>query len=128
MRGSQFAASSHLLETLARLSYSRGDAVDKADFLPSSSSSAASRILIFNCTCGRSGLSLLGTLLAALSSTSSAQPSQPFAHVIFCTNTTYSSGASKGGKPFFLSLLTMPLRREPEKTHKPQSMYLSGPY
>ncbi|GAA5974729.1 hypothetical protein JCM11641_007243 [Rhodosporidiobolus odoratus] len=74
----------------------RGDAVDKADFLPSSSSSAASRILIFNCTSGRSGLSLLGTLLAALSSTSSAQPSQPFAHVIFCTNTTYSSGASKG--------------------------------
>lgn len=54
------------------------------------SSDASVRALIFNCTSGRSGLSLLGTLLSSLSS-------QPFQHVIFCTNTTYSTGASSGG-------------------------------
>ncbi|TNY17987.1 FolC bifunctional protein [Rhodotorula diobovata] len=53
------------------------------------SSDASVRALIFNCTSGRSGLSLLGTLLSSLSS-------QPFQHVIFCTNTTYSTGASSG--------------------------------
>ncbi|GAA6056511.1 hypothetical protein JCM3770_006853 [Rhodotorula araucariae] len=52
-------------------------------------SDASTRALIFNCTSGRSGLSLLGTLLSSLSS-------QPFQHVIFCTNTTYASGTSSG--------------------------------
>ncbi|GAA5908446.1 hypothetical protein JCM8208_006198 [Rhodotorula glutinis] len=52
-------------------------------------SDASVRALIFNCTSGRSGLSLLGTLLSSLSS-------QPFQHVIFCTNTTYSTGSSSG--------------------------------
>ncbi|GAA6006148.1 hypothetical protein JCM11491_002049 [Sporobolomyces phaffii] len=55
----------------------------------------ASRTLVFNCTSGRSGLSLLGTLLESLPDATSGPP-QPFDHVIFCTNTTYSSGTSKG--------------------------------
>ncbi|GAA5886902.1 hypothetical protein JCM16303_006754 [Sporobolomyces ruberrimus] len=55
----------------------------------------ASRTLVFNCTSGRSGLSLLGTLLESLPHSSSGLP-QPFDHVIFCTNTTFSSGTSKG--------------------------------
>ena len=56
-------------------------------------SSEKKRILIFNCTSGRSGNSLLGTLLEELS-----PELNPFSHVIFCTNTTYSGGVSKGGK------------------------------
>ncbi|KAI5474406.1 hypothetical protein MNV49_003374 [Pseudohyphozyma bogoriensis] len=59
------------------------------DWFAESSSASAKKVLIFNCTSGRSGLSLLGTLLLAL-------PPSPFSHVVFCTNTTYSSGASKG--------------------------------
>ncbi|BGP18669.1 hypothetical protein JCM10213_002913 [Rhodosporidiobolus nylandii] len=55
------------------------------------STTPSTRILIFNCTSGRSGLSLLGTLLSAVSS-----QAQPFERVIFCTNTTYASGSSKG--------------------------------
>ncbi|KAL8278669.1 hypothetical protein RQP46_008961 [Phenoliferia psychrophenolica] len=55
---------------------------------------ANDRILIFNCTSGRSGLSLLGTLLDTLALSSSSPP--PFSQVIFCTSTTYSSGTSKG--------------------------------
>ena len=50
---------------------------------------ARTRVLVFNCTAGRSGLSLLGTLLSSLGS-------QPFSHVIFCTNTSYKDGHSKG--------------------------------
>ncbi|KAK4050828.1 Folylpolyglutamate synthetase [Microbotryomycetes sp. JL201] len=50
------------------------------------------RALVFNCTSGRSGHSLLSTLLASVSTASTS----PFQHVIFCTNTTYSSGESKG--------------------------------
>ncbi|KAM0790828.1 hypothetical protein ACM66B_004673 [Microbotryomycetes sp. NB124-2] len=50
------------------------------------------RALVFNCTSGRSGHSLLSTLLASVATVSSS----PFQHVIFCTNTTYSSGESKG--------------------------------
>ncbi|GAA6060839.1 hypothetical protein JCM10212_005257 [Sporobolomyces blumeae] len=55
----------------------------------------ASRTLVFNCTSGRSGHSLLSTLLSSLPRSSPDLP-QPFDHVIFCTNTTFSSGTSKG--------------------------------
>ncbi|GAA5939415.1 tetrahydrofolate synthase [Sporobolomyces koalae] len=55
----------------------------------------ASRTLVFNCTSGRSGLSLLSTLLESLSRSGTGL-TQPFDHVIFCTNTTYRSGTSKG--------------------------------
>jgi folylpolyglutamate synthase len=56
--------------------------------------------LIFNCTSGRSGLSLLGALTSSLSPDASEPPTskQPFKHVIFCTNTTFASGSSKGGE------------------------------
>ncbi|GAA6005073.1 tetrahydrofolate synthase [Rhodotorula paludigena] len=56
------------------------------------SDSPSNRVLIFNCTSGRSGLSLLGALLDSFSASSR----QPFQHVVFCTNTTYSTGSSKG--------------------------------
>lgn len=56
------------------------------------------RVLIFNCTSGRSGLSLIGTLLDTLALSAASPP--PFDQVIFCTNTTYSSGTSKGGMCF----------------------------
>lgn len=55
-------------------------------------------MLIFNCTSGRSGLSLLGALTSALSPGESQPAVQPFKHVIFCTNTTFASGTSKGGE------------------------------
>ncbi|KWU45852.1 FolC bifunctional protein [Rhodotorula sp. JG-1b] len=62
---------------------------------------SAERVLIFNCTSGRSGLSLLGALTSSLSppdgsNSANKQQSQPFKHVIFCTNTTFASGSSKG--------------------------------
>lgn len=67
---------------------------------------SADRVLIFNCTSGRSGLSLLGALTSSLSSSDASKPTttnkqqqqQPFKHVIFCTNTTFASGSSKGGE------------------------------
>ncbi|GAA5991781.1 hypothetical protein JCM10908_001140 [Rhodotorula pacifica] len=64
------------------------------------SQTSATRALIFNCTSGRSGLSLLGALTSALSPSSDASknPHHIFKHVIFCTNTTYASGSSKGGE------------------------------
>lgn len=56
------------------------------------------RFLIFNCTSGRSGTDLLSSLLSALSpSPSPSHLAQPFDHVVFCTNTTFASGDSKGG-------------------------------
>ena len=54
-----------------------------------------SRILIFNCTSGRNAESLLGSLINVFKA--KKQGSKLFDHVIFCTNTTYSSGQSKGG-------------------------------
>ncbi|GAA5869112.1 hypothetical protein JCM3774_003954 [Rhodotorula dairenensis] len=62
------------------------------------SKATAERALIFNCTSGRSGLSLLGALTSSLSPDESKPAVQPFKHVIFCTNTTYASGSSKGGE------------------------------
>lgn len=62
-------------------------------------------MLIFNCTHGRSAL----TLLEALQTRAPALPESSadssltdrgtwFDEVIFCSNTTYSSGISKGGQ------------------------------
>lgn len=68
------------------------------------SQESAERVLIFNCTSGRSGLSLLGALTSSLSPPNASKPTttnnkqQPFKHVIFCTNTTFASGSSKGGE------------------------------
>lgn len=62
------------------------------------------RALVFNCTSGRSGHALLGTLVGALRAASAQagaakhETQEPFHHVIFCTNTTFASGDSKGGE------------------------------
>ncbi|KAL7339224.1 Mur ligase [Rhodotorula toruloides] len=62
----------------------------------SSSENTPTRFLIFNCTSGRSGSELLSSLLSALAPPPSSELAQPFDHVVFCTNTTFASGDSKG--------------------------------
>ncbi|KZP00012.1 tetrahydrofolylpolyglutamate synthase [Calocera viscosa TUFC12733] len=63
------------------------------------------RVLIFNCTNGRSGQTLLGALLSTAASQLKklqrveVEPTLRdgfFDHVIFCTNVTYADGAFKG--------------------------------
>lgn len=56
---------------------------------------APHRILVFNCTSGRSGKALLQTLVDSLSPTMEKQIL--FTNVIISTNVTFSSGVSKGG-------------------------------
>ncbi|KAL7409098.1 Mur ligase [Mrakia frigida] len=78
----------------------KGDGVAKRK-LVGEEVEGAERILIFNCTNGRSASSLLTSLLSqAPSSSSDASPTLNrgffFDKVIFCTNTTYASGDSKG--------------------------------
>ncbi|EPQ59922.1 FolC bifunctional protein [Gloeophyllum trabeum ATCC 11539] len=58
------------------------------------------RALIFNCTGGRTGSSLLGTLLTRIgdqlkASGSDEESTRFFDHVIFCTNVTYADGGFK---------------------------------
>ena len=58
-------------------------------------------VLIFNCSGGRAGEALLGTLLEAGSSAtkrSATDLGETFDTVIFCTNVTYISGDFKGGE------------------------------
>jgi folylpolyglutamate synthase len=62
----------------------------------------AKRVLIFNCTHGRSGTTLLGALLDSFRTKLDAYNSETtldafFDDVIFCTNITYSDGTFKGG-------------------------------
>ncbi|KZS97779.1 tetrahydrofolylpolyglutamate synthase [Sistotremastrum niveocremeum HHB9708] len=64
---------------------------------------SATRVLIFNCTNGRTGEEFLSQILATISSQltllqedASAHGVGWFNHVIFCTNVTYADGASKG--------------------------------
>jgi folylpolyglutamate synthase len=62
------------------------------------------RILVFNCTSGRSGRTFLETIyakIAAWAKRNRHEPSQFFDHVIFCTNVTYADGHFKGGKPIY---------------------------
>ncbi|KIY49346.1 FolC bifunctional protein [Fistulina hepatica ATCC 64428] len=59
------------------------------------------RVLIFNCTSGRSGPKFLGTMLETAVAeyqrlNYTQDPRAMFEHVIFCTNVTYSSGTFKG--------------------------------
>ncbi|TCD64329.1 Folylpolyglutamate synthetase [Steccherinum ochraceum] len=58
------------------------------------------RILIFNCTSGRSGSSFLGSMLAKAATQLQLHQSNEvsdglFDHVIFCTNVTYADGGFK---------------------------------
>jgi len=71
-------------------------------------SSPRTRVLIFNCTHGRSGSQLLGALLNVMKSRLAlhyvgAQSEGTltrgfFDHVVFCPNVTYADGTFKGGK------------------------------
>jgi len=61
------------------------------------------RILIFNCTSGRSGSSFLSSIRATIPeqlwiSHPSEGADSFFDHVIFCTNVTYADGKFKGGE------------------------------
>jgi hypothetical protein len=63
----------------------------------------ATRILIFNCTHGRSGPSFLETVLTRIEAQLRLHGSGETSHnffdkVIFCTNVTYADGRFKGGK------------------------------
>ncbi|KAG6830844.1 hypothetical protein H0H92_014496 [Tricholoma furcatifolium] len=67
----------------------------------STEQSKATRVLVFNCTSGRSGSSFLGTVYQGISAQIGAHKSQDsadtfFEHVIFCTNVTYADGHFKG--------------------------------
>lgn len=71
-----------------------------------SCSTPMSRVLIFNCTHGRSAMSLLDSVLTKLSAqlqlhTQEDGTSSFFDHVIFCTNVTYQDGGFKGGTQVF---------------------------
>lgn len=60
------------------------------------------RVLIFNITHGRAGISFLGAMEATIAvqlklHVQDEDPQAFFDHVIFCTNVTYADGASKSG-------------------------------
>lgn len=58
-------------------------------------------VLIFNCSGGRAGETLLGALLDAGAKTSGKSRQElgrTFDKVLFCTNVTYTSGGFKGGE------------------------------
>ena len=66
-------------------------------------STRPTRILIFNCTSGRSGDAFLGSMLAKGAEqltqyTSSEDINTFFDRVIFCANVTYADGGFKGGE------------------------------
>lgn len=64
-------------------------------------------VLIFNCSGGRAGETLLGALLDAGAKTSGmtrAELGRTFDKVVFCTNVTYTSGGFKGGESVLLRL------------------------
>lgn len=66
--------------------------------------SPPTRILVFNCTSGRSGDAFLGGILVKaaaqlkLHDQNDTDASRLFDHIIFCTNVTYADGGFKGGK------------------------------
>lgn len=66
-------------------------------------------VLIFNCSGGRAGESLLGSLLDAGASKKGKKREElglGFDTVIFCTNVTYADGGFKGGTCFLLQSST----------------------
>jgi len=65
------------------------------------SSKGTTRVLVFNCTSGRSGASFLQSMMAKASDQlklyeREEEPRTLFDHVIFCTNVTYADGGFKG--------------------------------
>jgi folylpolyglutamate synthase len=59
---------------------------------------AGRRILVFNCTSGRSAHALLEALLDAGRRAWGDAAEGWFDQVVFCTNVTYTDGGFKGGK------------------------------
>ncbi|KAI0747428.1 Mur ligase [Irpex lacteus] len=75
--------------------------VDPSTALRTDASSRPLRVLIFNCTSGRSGTSFLGAMFERLAlqlrlHNRVEAPQQFFDRVIFCANVTYASGNFKG--------------------------------
>lgn len=61
------------------------------------------RVLMFNCTSGRSAAELLGALTNTMAAVNKqcgleSEEKNLFDHVIFCTNVTYADGGFKSGK------------------------------
>ncbi len=95
----------------SRADANRASIQDAENAQSASTASAPLRALIFNCTSGRSAPQLLGTILEEIerdelrhpSAIASADSSRAFAlarkyfdAVLFCTNTTYADGGSRG--------------------------------
>ena len=74
-------------------------------------SSGRSRVLIFNCTSGRTGNAFLRAMLARAAEQLKAHGRTEldagalFDSVIFCTNVTYASGQSKGGMCYIVPMI-----------------------
>ena len=71
------------------------------DSEPFVSSSQTKKVLIFNCTSGRSGQTFLKTIdgkITAWAKERGQSSSRFFDHVVFCTNVTYADGRFKDGK------------------------------
>ena len=71
-------------------------------FINTGSRKKTTRVIIFNCTKGRSGSTFLGSMLErAASQLKIHYPGETtatlFDHAIFCTNVTYADGHFKGG-------------------------------
>jgi len=79
---------------------------------------AKKRVLIFNCTSGRSGGSFLGSMIKNATERLELHKSEEtsdtfFDTVIFCTNVTYADGHFKGGASF---LPHLPRPMSPDRT------------
>ena len=90
------------------------------------------RVLIFNCTSGRSGTSFLGAMFERLAlqlrlHKRSEPPQQFFDHVIFCANVTYASGNFKGGLYLYVPLRSTFSRFHPQTSLQNPSLMLSSP-
>ena len=79
--------------------------------------SKATRVLIFNCTNGRSAHALLGTAVAKITAQlelhgHAKDAGAFFDHVVFCTNVTYADGGFKGGASPSLTIPHRPTQCE----------------
>lgn len=73
-------------------------------YLGEVATSSQPRVLLFNCTNGRSGLLLLQTLMDELEVRMTKDDARVyFTRIIFCTNNTYADGGSASGMCLFLT-------------------------
>ncbi|PPQ99037.1 hypothetical protein CVT24_003597 [Panaeolus cyanescens] len=66
------------------------------------SAEASKKVLVFNCTSGRSGESFLQTIKETIQSRLESSDNSFFDEVIFCTNVTYADGHFKGGEEHYI--------------------------